>query len=434
MALLDDTLSFISATWPGLRIEQSRIDEWEAEIASGSGRTEQQLREDIFEFVVGRDRVDAWARMQFSTRGLDVGTSSEDADTRIGRIVDELMGGERTFNDLSLTLNEYGEYGSIQTQTPTASPPPASPVSPIPIATPPVNLNVPTPSTTSFPSPPTQEIDEAAIALEFGWLPSEALDVYLDTFVDTGDVNRAWAAVRQDKRYEQWFPGNLTEDGRPRYAENVYAAVTASYDDVFRAVGIDGKALNQMRKKYGDLIAGDVSPEELETDRVVPMYERIVSASDFIKERYASEYGVALTDRELLTAAMNPDTGSLILEKQISLAEIGGEAAESGFGTIDTEMVNRLFESGKIDRAAADRLFQQAENILPTLNVLAARHADPDDDFNIEEFVAADVFQDPKQRRRMNRLIAQEKSLFTGVREQLVRSRTTGGVSGLEEL
>ena len=267
----------------------------------------------------------------------------------------------------------------------------------------------------------------------FQWLPKGALDAYINAYVDSGDDTIAWAQVRKDKRYEQWFPGNLTDDGRPRYSEDVYAAVTASYDDVFRAVGIDGKALNQMRKKYGDLIEGDVSPEELETDRVVPMFERIVSASDAIKQRYAEEYGVSLTDKALLTAAMDPDLGSLILEKQISLAEIGGEAAESGFGTIDRQMVDRLFESGKIDRAAADRLFQEAENILPTLNVLAARHADPDDEFNIEEFVAADVFQDPTQRRRMNRLIAQEKSTFTNVRDQFVTSRDTGAVSGLEQ-
>ena len=273
------------------------------------------------------------------------------------------------------------------------------------------------------------------VALVFDWLPPEALQTYVNAFVESGNSSEAWAQVRTDERYAQWFPGNMTDDGRPRYSEDLYAAVITSYDDVFRSIGIDGKALTQMQARYGELIEGDVSPQELEDDRVVPMYERIVSASDFIKQRYADEFGVALTDTELLAAAIDPDLGSKILEKQISLAEIGGEAAESGFGTIDPDMVNRLFESGKIDRTAADKLFQQAENLVPVLSVLAARHVDPDDTFNIEEFVSADVFQDPTQRRRINRLMAQEASSFTGGAAVDYRlSQRTGGISGLDEL
>jgi hypothetical protein len=271
------------------------------------------------------------------------------------------------------------------------------------------------------------------VRVAFAWLPNEAIQAYIDAFVDSGDDTVAWAQVRTHKNYEQWFPGNLTADGRPRYSENVYAAVTASYDDVFRSVGLSGQALKEMQAKYGDLISGEVSPQELEADRVVPMYERILASSSFIKARYASEFGVGLSDIELLSAAMDPALGAKILEKQISLAEIGGEAAESGFGTIDKDLINRMFESGKIDRDAADRLFQQAENLLPTLNVLAARHADPDDTFDIEEFVTADIFQDPTQRRRINRLVAQEKSLFSGGSGSFVSSRTTGGVAGLAE-
>jgi len=243
------------------------------------------------------------------------------------------------------------------------------------------------------------------VKIAFSWLPPEATQTYIDAYVDSGDDTVAWALVRQDKRYAQWFPGNLTEDGRPRYAEDVYAAVTASYDDVFRSVGITGVALTEMRAQYATLIAGDVSPSELETNRVAPMYDRIINSSDYIKSVYASNYGLEMTDTALIASAMNPALGEKILTKQISLAEIEGEGLESGYA-LDPEMVERLADSGKVGREEADKLFQAAENILPTMNVLAARHSDPDDTFDINEFIQADIFQDPEQRRRMNRLIA----------------------------
>jgi len=271
------------------------------------------------------------------------------------------------------------------------------------------------------------------VKIAFSWLPPEAIQAYLDAYVDSGDDTVAWAQVRTDSRYAQWFPGNLTEDGRPRYAEDVYAAVTASYDDVFRSVGITGVALEEMQAQYGVLIEGDVSPSELETNRVAPMYDRIVNSSDYIKSVYAENYGLEMTDMALIASAMNPALGEKILTKQISLAEIEGEALESGYA-IDPNLVNRLFESGKVGREEADELFQTAENLLPTLNVLAARHADPDDTFDIGEFVQADIFQDPTQRRRMNRLIAQEKSTFTGSTADIRRSEKTGGVTGLTTL
>ena len=271
------------------------------------------------------------------------------------------------------------------------------------------------------------------IRVTFAYLPDDLVDAYVDLYTDTSDEDVIWAQIRQDSRYEEWFPGNLTEDGRPRYAEDVYAAVTASYDDVFRSVGITGIALDEMREQYSTLISGDVSPQELEANRVVPMYERIISQSDYLRDYYATNFGVEMTLTALVAAAANPALGEKILTKQISMAEIGGEAAESGFG-LDLETTERLFETGKIGRAEADELFQTAENMLPTLSVLAARHADPDDTFDLSEFIQADVFSDPTQRRRMNRLIAQEKSTFTSGTQDIRRNRETGGVTGLAQL
>ena len=272
-------------------------------------------------------------------------------------------------------------------------------------------------------------MDRAEFDATYAWLPGAARDVLYEGFIETGSDVAMWTAVRQDLRYEQWFPGNLTEDGRPRYMEGQYATTVAEYDDVFRAYKLDPK---WFRERYGELIRGEVMPDELEAYRLRPMWERVVEGSDAIRQYYSDNYGVEMNTQAIMASAIDPELGNKILTQQISMAEIGGEAAESGFD-INSDMVQRLYESGEVDRERADKLFETAESFIPTLNVLTRRHSDPDDEFDLEEFVNADIFADPNQRRRMRRLVAQEQALFSGS-PALARSRTTGALSGLDVL
>jgi len=260
----------------------------------------------------------------------------------------------------------------------------------------------------------------------YGWLPTVALDTLLELYFTLGDSAQAWVQLREDRRYGSWFPGNLTDDGRPRYSEEMYANIVGQYDSVMESVGLS----NTFRHRYGEWIAGDVTPDEAQ-GRIVPMYERIVSQSDQLKQWYAENYGLAMTDAALLASALDPALGEGILTKQISIAEIGGEGTESGFN-VDKAFATRMFEEGQVTREEAESLFQRAESFVPILNVLSQRHADPDDDFDLQDFVAADLFADPEQRRRMNLLIAQEKAMFTGGAQIELTRTQTGGLGGLE--
>ncbi len=264
--------------------------------------------------------------------------------------------------------------------------------------------------------------------LEFEWLPDAAFNVYLDAYIDTGDSSRAWIAVRQDKRYGKWFPGNLTDDGRPRYPEALYANTIAQYDDVMASVGLG----EFFRPRYGEWIAGDVTPDEVEA-RVIPGYERITSQSQALKQVYAKYNGLEMTDRALLISFLDPKVGEEILTKKISMAEIGGEGLESGFN-VNRRLAERMLEEGRTTRAQAESIFQRAESFMPILDVLAQRNDDPDDDFSLQEFVAADLFSDPEQQRRMRRLLAQERSRYTGGRRLGFSEGDGGGVQGLNVL
>jgi len=211
-------------------------------------------------------------------------------------------------------------------------------------------------------------------------------------------------------------------------SEQEYMSTLDAYDDVFQSVGLN-PAL--WKERYVDLISGDVSADELMRDRVMPIYERVMEGSDAIRQRYAEDWGLDMTFEAILAAALDPDDiGSKILQRQIALSEIGGEAFESGFN-VTRELTERLLEAG-VDRGKADELFQRADALVPALSVLAARHGDPDDDFDLETFVGSEVFGDPQQKRRMRRLIAQESSTFTGGAQVDYLKSRTGGLAGLD--
>lgn len=265
--------------------------------------------------------------------------------------------------------------------------------------------------------------------LLYGWLPEGARDVFFEAWVENPET--AWEVVRTDPRYGEWFPGNLTDDGRVRLSEEDYAATVADYDDIFREVGIDPALF---RPRYGDLIAGEVTPDELAEDRIGPLYDRVVASSDAIRTYYADTYGIPdMTAEAFVAGVLDPDLGSRILTKQIGIAEIGGEALESGFD-ITAEFAEDILEAG-FGRGDADRVFSRADIVLPTLQTLAERHSDPDDDFDIYEFSSAMFFSDPTQIRRIRRLQAQESSLFSNVTGDVrFRRRNDLGVSGLTEL
>ena len=268
------------------------------------------------------------------------------------------------------------------------------------------------------------------LELTYGWLPPGAIDIYLAEWFKSGNVDTAWAVVQQDTRYEEWFPGNLTDDGRPRMPEKDYAKTVAAYDEVFRNVGLNP---DLFKERYGELIAGDVSPYELETTRINPMHDRIVSQSTELRAWYSENFGVALTDAALMASAIDPNLGERILTKQIEMAEIGGEASEAGFG-LGFDFVQRIVESTELTKREMEQMSLQAQSIIPAMNVLANRHADPNDEFDLEKFLEADLFKDPAAIREMNRLVAQERSTFTSGTQDIRRNRETGGVTGLAQL
>jgi hypothetical protein len=255
------------------------------------------------------------------------------------------------------------------------------------------------------------------------------VNIYARYWEETGDPERAWAEMQASSAFVRAYPGIKRDDGTLRMTAQEYVVTMEGYEDVLESVGLNYRLF---RRRFVELIEGEVSPDEFAAERVDPIYERIVETSPGIMQWYSQQNGLELSFEAILAAALDPgDIGTKILNRQIGMAEIGGEGIEAGFAP-DVELVERLYERG-VNREQAQQEFATAASYVPVLNVLARRHADPDDEFDLEEFVSADVFNDPMQRRRMRRLMNQERASFTGGRGTFTQDRETGGVVGLTE-
>ena len=248
----------------------------------------------------------------------------------------------------------------------------------------------------------------AQVQLLYPWLPVELAQIYAEAWADTGDPDIAWALMQQSDIYDTYFAGNRREDGTLRYTEFEYMTALDAYEDIFETIGLNPALFAD---QFVDWIEADLSPDEIWQERISPIVDRVLDASPQIRQYYADTWGLELTDEAIIAAAINPDLGERIINQQIGIAEIGGEAATRGFN-ISALYAESLLEHG-LSRQGAQELFGQAAGQVPVLDVLAKRHLDPDDDFDIHEFTNAMLLDDPFQRRRMRRLLAQERALFS---------------------
>ena len=285
----------------------------------------------------------------------------------------------------------------------------------------------------SYSSPPSYEPPKFVPTLKqveqlVPWLAKSGnlLQVYQDTWSETGDPNFALAAVRDSEDYNTIFPGNKRADGSVRHSESEYKAIESGYKNVLTENGLNFKTFEN---KFGTLISGAVSVQEL--SQRVGLVRRAIDEnpdSDKVLEFYRDNYGIEMSKEGLLAASIDPGISEDIFARRITMAEIGAEAkvvgAEISLGTI-----SELASAGLTEEQAAS-LFTKASEEEKTLSSLAA--AQGREDITTEELVRADMLNDAETRKEVSRILQQsasESSVQVGARKS-----QTGGVSGLTEL
>lgn len=258
----------------------------------------------------------------------------------------------------------------------------------------------------------------------YPWLTAQMMNSYADSYAAGASSEESLALVRQTSSYQQTFKGNYdAESGEVRMDESDYFASKARFDATLLGMNVNP---DYFEDQWVESLENEVSPNEM-VARAEAAYERIIDSAPAIRAYYSENFGIEMSDSAIIASVLNPKVGEQILDKTLTMAEIGGAAATRGF-TIATDMARDLAEQG-LGLNESREFFGEAANILPGLSVLAQRHADPDDEFDLQELTQAMIFDDPEQRRRIRNLTAQERSTFTDI-GGLARSQT-GGVAGL---
>ena len=255
------------------------------------------------------------------------------------------------------------------------------------------------------------------------WLPESLIRIYADSFAETQNRDIAIAEVRKSPEYNAVYPGNIRDDGTVRLSEQDYSAVKESYGLTLEDYGLNTEYFSNTFTK---LIEAGVSPNEFRA-RIESARSGIVENVPAVKEYYSQNFGLDLNDNQIFASIIDPDVGQAILEGRITQAQIGGEAQAWGFQLSRDEA--QALERAGLSQAQARQLFTTAQTELPRLQELQARGGvEQPEEFTLEQFTQAAVFQSPEELEQIRLLEAEEASRFAPVGGLARRGRRVTGL------
>ena len=258
-------------------------------------------------------------------------------------------------------------------------------------------------------------------------MPPDILDLFANEWARTGDPQVAIAEVRRSPAYEIAFPGNKRPDGTVKFDEVTYTGLKESYIGTLQEYGIPrNTSVDLLTDRFTGLIEGEVSAREF-AQRVDAVYQGIQENIPEVTEFYRENFGLELTPEAIFVGALDPTVGEEIVAGRITTAQIGGEAARAGF-EITGEFAQRLQRAG-ISQAQARQLFTTAQAELPRLQELQARGGvEQPEQFTLEQFTEAAVFQSPEELEEIRQLEAEEASRFAPIGGAARRGRRVTGL------
>tara|TARA_B100000427_G_scaffold17966_1_gene13868 strand:- start:15 stop:842 length:828 start_codon:yes stop_codon:yes gene_type:complete len=258
-------------------------------------------------------------------------------------------------------------------------------------------------------------------------MPPDILSIFASEWARTGDPQVAIAEVRRSDAYEIAFPGNKRPDGTVKFDEVTYTGLKESYIGTLQEYGIPrNTSVDLLTDRFTGLIEGEVSAREF-AQRVDAVYQGIQENIPEVTEFYRENFGLELTPEAIFVGALDPTVGEEIVAGRITTAQIGGEAARAGF-QISGDFAQRLQRAG-ISQAQARQLFTTAQTELPRLQELQTRGGVTDpEQFTLEQFTEAAVFQSPEEIEEIRRLEREEESRFAPVGGAARRGRRVTGL------
>lgn len=261
--------------------------------------------------------------------------------------------------------------------------------------------------------------------LRFPYLDERLLDVYQNSYVDTGDAELAVLTMRSDPMMEVVYPGIRKEDGTLRMTEQEYYVVNEDMRLALRGYGINPQ---EFQEDIAEAISGDVSVAEFK-ERLNVGYEQIINQIPEVKDIYLREFNLDLNEESIFAMFISPKVTTKVLEGQIRASQILAQAETAlGASAITTSVAKGLAQAG-LTQEGARAGFQQAAYQLPGLS--ASAKAQGRGDITAEEYVRASQLGEAEYQEEISRVTQQLASGSSAVAG--AATQKGGQVSGLIE-
>ena len=268
---------------------------------------------------------------------------------------------------------------------------------------------------------------------------ADLVKVFIDEWTRSGSPELASEAMYASPLLETAFPGITNEQGVPMYTISNYVAEERNYNVALAEEGLN-PFLPLLQEAKGDLFRNQVDSQEF-AGRLRTIREQVIESAN--KEQVLEVYNeffagqgaaIEMTDEALFLLAISPEAGQALLDRRFRIADIGVEAALSGFN-ITKGIALDLFEQG-YGQQEASQLFGQASVALrqAVLSQAQAQMVAPDElegALTIEDYLSAFVDFDANAINTFSRIAGISEtmsSMATGA-----ATTQTGETSGLIE-
>ena len=162
--------------------------------------------------------------------------------------------------------------------------------------------------------------------------------------------------IRSTPQYSARFPGiaALAKKGQA-ISESDYISKEVADESLMRNYLGTSSGIWTDRNTLGSLIANQVSTSELQS-RLQATQDSVMNADPAIKQYLKDNYG--LTDGDIASYYLNPDKALADIQRRAAAGQLGGIAAETGFGKVSTSQVESLANQG-VSNAQAFNTFGQ---------------------------------------------------------------------------
>tara|TARA_R100001510_G_scaffold3235_2_gene2571 strand:+ start:17139 stop:18221 length:1083 start_codon:yes stop_codon:yes gene_type:complete len=206
------------------------------------------------------------------------------------------------------------------------------------------------------------------MAKRYPYLDSRLVDVLLNAYTETQDMEESLDEMRANPLMDEVFPGIRNKDtGVLRMTEVEYLSAVDTMQSYLRDYNLNPSVFAD---DIVAAIAGNVSPDEFGT-RLELGYEGIINNIPEVKQAYLDNFGIDFPDEVIFSMFISPTVGDNILKGQILASQILAEAEVAGMGMVNVAFATSLARQG-LTQTQAKEIFQTTSAVVPGLMGAAA--------------------------------------------------------------